>query len=363
MNFDLDDTQREIQSLAGDVFGRLATVARIESVETSADRFDRELWAELARTGLLGVAVPEQFDGLGLGIVELALVCEQLGRAVPPVPYVATTSAGLALAAHGSVGQQETWLPRISAGDVVISVAPIASTAGVRVVDGVLTGELVGVPWAHVAERVLVPLDDRLWLVDPAADGVTTARGETTARQISLDLRLDGVVAEHVGERGAALWWEHRWSTMWSAAQAGVSDAALRLTATYTSEREQFGKPLSSFQGVALKAADAYVDARVIAAAALQAAWALDSGIDATLQVLTAAWWAAEGGQHCVHITQHLHGGMGADVTYPVHRYFLWGTQTELLLGGGSPLLASLGDSLADRSDAGDALILAARDC
>jgi acyl-CoA dehydrogenase len=110
---------------------------------------------------------------------------------------------------------------------------------------------------------------------------------------------------------------------------------------------------------VALKAADAYVDARVISAAALQAAWALDSGIDAMLQVLTAAWWAAEGGQHCVHITQHLHGGMGADVTYPVHRYFLWGTQTELMLGGGSRLLALLGDALADRPEAGDALVLA----
>jgi len=90
----------------------------------------------------------------------------------------------------------------------------------------------------------------------------------------------------------------------------------------------------------------------------LQAAWSLDAGVDAALAVQTAAWWAAEGGQHCVHVTQHLHGGMGADVTYPVHRYFLWGTQIELLVGGGSALLASLGDALADRPDAGDALVL-----
>jgi acyl-CoA dehydrogenase len=225
-------------------------------------------------------------------------------------------------------------------------------------VDGVLTGEVVGVPWAHVADRVLLPIAGRLWLLDPAADGVTTARGETTARQIALDLRLDGVSAEAIGAGGAAAWLKERWFTAWAAVQAGVTDAALRLTADYTSGREQFGKPLSTFQGVALKAADAYVDARVISAAALQAAWALDSEIDAMLPVLTAAWWAAEGGQHCVHITQHLHGGMGADVTYPVHRYFLWGTQTELLLGGGSSLLAEMGDALADRPDAGDALVL-----
>jgi acyl-CoA dehydrogenase len=292
-------------------------------------------------------------------MVELGLVCEQLGRAVAPVPYVATTCAGLALAAHGNDDQRSVWLPRIASGDAVIAVAPAASAAGVQVVDGSLTGEMIGVPWAHVADRVLLPVQGRLWLLDPAADGVTTAaRGETTARQVALDLRLDGVAAEPVGAAGAAAWLKERWFTAWAAVQAGVTDAALRLTADYTSGREQFGKPLSTFQGVALKAADAYVDARVIAAAALQAAWAIDTGIDAMLQVLTAAWWAAEGGQHCVHITQHLHGGMGADITYPVHRYFLWGTQTELMLGGGSRLLALLGDALADRPDAGDALVL-----
>src|SRR3954470_2599341 len=358
MNFDLDDTQQEIRSLAADVFGRLATSSRLEAVDATPDRFDRELWGELARVGLLGVAVAEEYDGLGLGLVELSLVCEQLGRAVAPVPYVATVCAGLVLAAHGSGDLQEEWLPRIASGDAVIAVAPPQSTVGVSIDGGTLSGDVIGVPWAHVADRVLVPVGDRLWLVDAASDGVTAARGETTAREIALDLRLDDVPAEAVGDEIAASWLHDRWLTAWAGVQAGVTGAALRLTADYTSGREQFGKPLSTFQGVALKAADAYVDARVIAAAALQAAWSLDAGVDAALAVQTAAWWAAEGGQRCVHVTQHLHGGMGADVTYPVHRYYLWGTQIELLVGGGSALLASLGDALADRPDAGDALVL-----
>ena len=130
------------------------------------------------------------------------------------------------------------------------------------------------------------------------------------------------------------------------------------MTAAYTSSREQFGKPLSTFQSVALKAADAYLDTTAIQSAARQAAWSLDAGADATLAVLTAAWWAAEGGQHCVHLTQHLHGGMGADITYPVHRYFLWGKQIELLLGGASALLAELGDVLVSRPEAGDSVVL-----
>src|SRR4051794_26504365 len=133
MNFDLDDTPQEIRSLApggfrrGAVPSRLgggggrperlyrgvwagrAPGARLEAVEASPDRFDRELWSELARVGLLGVAVAEAYDGLGLGLVELSLVCEQLGRAVAPVPYVATACAGLVLATHGSAELQQEW--------------------------------------------------------------------------------------------------------------------------------------------------------------------------------------------------------------------------------------------------------------
>src|SRR5438309_1633736 len=127
---------------AADVFGRLATTSRLEAVEATPDRFDRDLWAELARTGLLGVAVPDRYDGLGLGIVELALVCEQLGRAVAPVPLVATATAALAIAEHGSDTQRREWLPRVAAGDAVLAVAPTASVVAMRPEGTALTGEL-----------------------------------------------------------------------------------------------------------------------------------------------------------------------------------------------------------------------------
>src|SRR3954454_23312242 len=117
MHFDLGESHQEIHSLAADVFGRLATTARLEAVEATPDRFDRELWAELARVGLLGVAVAEVYDGLGMGLVELSLFCEQLGRAVAPVPFVAAACAGLVIDAHGSDAQQREWLPRIASGD------------------------------------------------------------------------------------------------------------------------------------------------------------------------------------------------------------------------------------------------------
>jgi 3-oxocholest-4-en-26-oyl-CoA dehydrogenase beta subunit len=358
VNFDLDEHQQELRDLAADLFTRKVDAARIEKVEATADRFDTELWSALAESGLLGVAVSEADGGLGFGAVELALVLEQLGRAVAPVPLVGTTLAGWTLATHGTEEQRDTWLPGLLDGSRPIVVAAAPSTVGLRAQGGKLIGDVVGLAWAHVAAAVLLPVGGQLFLLPMDGAGVVTTRGETTAREISLDLHLDGTTAEQVGGDDAATWLRQRQSVALAAVQAGVTDAALRVTAAYTSEREQFGKPLSTFQAVALKAADAYLDAVAVRSAALQAAVALDESDDPTLEVLTAAWWAAEGGQRCVHLTQHLHGGMGADITYPVHRFFLWGKQIELLLGGASALLAKLGDALDARPDAGDAIVL-----
>ena len=131
------------------------------------------------------------------------------------------------------------------------------------------------------------------------------------------------------------------------ALQVGVCEAAIQLAAEYTSQRVQFGKPLSTFQGVALRAADGYIQTEAIRVTMQQAAWRLDAGREASRDVLVAKWWASDGGQHVVHNAQHLHGGLGADVDYPVHRYFLWGKQIEDTLGGASAQLARLGETLA----------------
>jgi 3-oxocholest-4-en-26-oyl-CoA dehydrogenase beta subunit len=358
MNLTLDDTQEELRGLAAQIFAGRGDPERIAQLEASDDGFDRDLWHELADAGLLGVAIPEAFGGLGFGSVELGLVCEQLGRVVAPVPLVSTTCAAQLIADVGTAEQQQSWLPGIVAGSRVIAIAAPQSVIDVTLDGDRVSGDLIGVAWAHVADLVLVPFGDVVVAIDPAADGVTATRGRTTAREVALTLTLDAVAAETIGSPGAAGLLRQRWRTSLAALQAGVTDGALRMTASYTSTREQFDKPLSTFQSVALKAADAYLDTTAIQSTARQAAWLLDQGNDATLAVLTAAWWAAEGGQHCVHLTQHLHGGMGADITYPVHRYFLWGKQTELLVGGASGLLAELGDALVDHPNAGDSVVL-----
>lgn len=359
----LTELQQELAELATSAFGRNGSAEQITMAEERPDGFDRELWADLAAAGLLGVAIPEEYEGLGFGAVEVSLVCEQLGAHVTPVPLVATLSAAQLLVAHGTDEQRASWLPGIAAGQVVVALAAPQSVIEAKYADGKLSGRLVGVAWAHVADLLLVPVGNKVVAFSPSTEGVISHRGTTTAREGALDLDLTKVAAELVGGEGTADWLRQRWFAALASTAAGVADGAVRLTASYTSAREQFGKPLSTFQSVALKAADAYLDATAIRAAARQAAWRLDAqrldaGADATLDVLTAAWWAAEAGQHAVHITQHLHGGMGADITYPVHRYFLWGKQIELLLGGASALLAELGEVLENHLDAGDAVTL-----
>jgi alkylation response protein AidB-like acyl-CoA dehydrogenase len=359
MNLTLDETQQELRGLAAQILAGRGSADHVAEVEATPDRFDRELWRELAEAGLLGVAVPDEHGGLGFGSVELGLVCEELGRVVAPVPLVPTSCAAQLIAHVGTTEQQQSWLPGIVGGSTVIAIAPPQSVVDVTLDGDRISGQLIGVAWAHVADLLLVPIGDTVVAIDPTADGVTATRGVTTAREVALTLSLAGVAAERIGTSGAQRWLHDRWRTALASLQAGVTDGALRMTAAYTSTREQFDKPLSTFQAVALKAADAYLDTTAIQSTARQAAWALDEGHDATLAVLTAAWWAAEGGQHCVHLTQHLHGGMGADITYPVHRYFLWGKQIELLVGGASALLAELGDALVERPNAGDSVVLA----
>jgi acyl-CoA dehydrogenase len=354
----LSDTQREVADLAADVFGRHSSADRVAAAEERADGFDREAWEDLAACGLLGTPIPEEHGGLGFGMVEVALICEQLGAAVTPIPLVATLCAAMLLAEHGTPEQRARWLPGVANGSLVAALTPPQSVLEAPFADGRISGNLLGVAWAHVADLLVVPVGDTVVLLDPSAAGVTSEQGRTTAREVALNLTLTDVAAEQIGGAGTASWLRARWFTALAATAAGVTDGALKLTASYTSTREQFEKPLSTFQSVALKAADAYLDTTAIRAAARQAAWRIDSGDNAALDVLTAAWWAAEAGQHAVHLTQHLHGGMGADVTYPVHRYFLWGKQIELLLGGASALLADLGDTLERHPAAGDAVIL-----
>jgi alkylation response protein AidB-like acyl-CoA dehydrogenase len=198
-----------------------------------------------------------------------------------------------------------------------------------------------------------------LFVVDRTADGVAVEPVTTTNRQPAGHLALTGAVAEQLGNGSPAAitFITERLLLGGSAVALGVAAEALRRAAEYTSQRHQFGRPLSSFQSTAHRAADSYIDVGAMRATLWQAAWLVDQyddpehdSVEASAAVLTAAWWAADGGERVVQAVQHLHGGLGADIDYPVHRYFLWGKQLALTLGGASANLAHLGELIARRA-------------
>ena len=364
MDFSFTEEQEAVRGLAEQVFTGRATVERVKAVEASEDRMDRELWKELAATGLLGIGLPEACGGAGLGLVEVALVLQQQGRRVAPVPYWPTVVLGaLALAEFGTAAQRARWLPAVVDGEAVLTAAlepdpggeALAPTVTARA-DGDrwrLDGASLSVPALPVADAVLVPAatDDgaKLFLVEASGTGVSIEAADTTSRARHGHLTLAEAPAEALADDPGAPAWLYQRALVGLAAMAlGVCEEAIRLAAEYTSEREQFGRPLSTNQGVVLRAADAYIAIEAIRATLWQAAWRLDEGLPAAEQVEVAHWWASDGGTKVVLATQHLHGGMGADIDYPVHRYFLWGKHIGDLLGGPSAHLARLGDLIAE---------------
>ena len=384
MDFTFNEEQRAVQEAVEGVFAGLVTPERVQQIEATDDGIDRELWAELARADLVGLSLPEAYGGGGYGLVELAIVLEGQGRSVAPVPLWSTVVLGaMPLAEFGSEAVRNELLPAVVSGDIMLTAA-LADVAddiarggpgrpavvGKSGADGVvLSGTAFAVPVAHVADRVLIPatLDDGVVIavVDPRADGVSMERAVTTNREVHPHLHLDGVTvpAERLLSGGdptkghdVLAWILNRAWTGLCALQVGVAEAAVSQTATYLNGREQFGRPLATFQGTMLRAADAAIDTEAIRVTMWQAAWRLDNGLDADLAVSVASWFAAEAGQRAVFATQHLHGGMGADISYPIHRYFLWGKQIELLLGAPSAQLARLGRQVVADLRAGQAV-------
>ncbi|MGW2036467.1 acyl-CoA dehydrogenase family protein [Streptomyces virginiae] len=343
MDFHPTEEQAAAAGLAARIFSDLATHERLVATGTGSDA---ELWKALTAAGLTS-AVEE------IGLLGLVLLLEEQGRTTAQVPYAATCAYGiLPVAAHGSADQRARLLPALGSGDAVATGA-FPARGRITAEDGRLTGTAPTVPWLRDATHVLVPDAERaLWLVRTDAPGVRTSPVETTAPWSAGRLVLSGAEAERIGSDGA---YEHTLAaarTAFAGLQAGVCAGSLDRAVQYTSTREQFGRPLSTNQGVMLRAADAHMDTEAIRVTTYEAAWRIDQGLEAREHALTAAWWASEAGKRVVHAGQHLHGGMGADLDHPVHRHFLWGRQLDAYLGCGSEVLAELGASIAEGEQA-----------
>lgn len=366
MDFSYSDEQLAAIELARQILSDHCTPQRLRALELSGKpRFDRELWAKLAEAGLVAAGLPEEQGGAGLGFLTVAGIVEQVGRTAAPVPLLETTVLGaLPIAEFGSRAQKEAWLPRAARGEAILTAALVEAhreptapdTQAAK--DGTqfrLTGRKLCVPAGPIADLLLVParLDGGLgvFLVESGGSGVKQTALATTSQQPESLLELDGARGELLGSaaqgRSIVEWTLLRATAALCALATGVCSEALRLTAEYTKARKQFDQPIATFQAVGQRAADAFIDTEAVRLTALQAAWRIDAGLPADAAVAAAKYWAAQGGSRVVRAAQHLHGGVGVDREYPLHRYYVYARQLELTLGGATQQLRTLGRLIA----------------
>ncbi len=369
MDFTLTPAQDDLGALTRQILTDRVTQERLREIEAGRIRFDAALWSDLAKAGVLSAALPEAAGGAGLGLLEQCSVLIEIGRTVAPVPYLASIVLGAsAVAEFGTPDQQERWLAPAARGELILAAA-LAEEDGedvrepataARRTDGgwQLTGTKTTVLAGMIADLLLVPASTPdgpvVFVIAPADAGVSvqpqhvtggdgTALVELTGALVPDDRVLGGVAAG----REVVDWLVARATVALCALQLGVTERALELTAAYARSREQFGKPIGSFQAVSQRLADAYIDIEGIRLTLWQAAWLVAEGRPSETEVATAKFWAAEAGHRVAHTAVHIHGGVGIDLDGDVHRYFVAAKHNEFALGGATAQLRRIGVSLA----------------
>ncbi|WP_419924945.1 acyl-CoA dehydrogenase family protein [Candidatus Poriferisocius sp.] len=357
MDFSLSEQEQAVADLSNQILGDLSTPERHKQLEADGAAHDEQAWQALSEAGLVGVSLPEDCGGGGLGFLATCLMLEEIGRTTARVPFLAPVAA----MAVAEFSPNHPCLEGMASGSVLVSPALVESgrdpadpsVAATATVDGwTLNGTKEMVPFVGQADCLLVPASTSsgvgLFLVDKAASQVEVALQETTSGLVEGKVALTEAPAERLGTGAEpAEWLVQRCTAALSAVAVGVVSEALRLTAAYASEREQFGRPIATFQAVGQRVGDAYIDTEAIRLTALQACWRLDQGLEASTEVAVAKYWAADGGQRVANAAQHLHGGMGVDRDYPLWRYYVWAKHLELSLGGSTAQLLRIGDALA----------------
>jgi 3-oxocholest-4-en-26-oyl-CoA dehydrogenase beta subunit len=362
MDFSTTEAAQDLGGLVNTIVDSVCTPEHQRQLDGLDQRFDRELWGKLIDSDILSTAAPESLGGGGFGVLEQTAVLVALGRQLAAVPYLdSVVLAAGALARFGSPELQKQWAEPAVSGAKILTVAldgemgdgPVqAARAG----DGYrLTGTRTQVGYGPVADGFLVPAETdsgtSVFLIAANDPGVSVTALETTGLGSIGQLRLDGVEVDAqriVGGEDVVSWIATLDILGRSAFQLGVLDRGLQLTAEYARTREQFDRPIGSFQAVGQRLADGYIDVKGLRLTLTQAAWRLSEDLPADTEVATAAFWAADAGHRVAHTIVHIHGGVGIDTDHPVHRYFLAAKQTEFTLGGATAALLRIGRELAD---------------
>src|SRR3954452_24045572 len=334
MYFALTDEQRALQATVRDFIGDKFPLSAVRDVydDEHGDGDPADLWKAIGEQGWLAVLVPEEHEGLGLGLLDAAVLARCWGEGCVPGPFLPTLVAAEAIRLGGSPAQRSEWLPRVAGGETKLS---LATGGRVTASDDKLTGSVDHVDYAHVADRLVVAADGgALWLVDPKGAGVTVTVLDTLDRStklagVRLDAapaeRLPGAVLPEVLDRGAVL-----------AANdlAGIARVALTRTIEYDKTREQFGKPVGSFQVIKHALADLHVAVTMAEHAGWYAAHALDASLpDAALAVSVAKSKASDAARDVTAAMIQFHGGIGYTWEHDAHLFFKRAKRLEYQYG------------------------------
>ena len=304
---------------------------------------DREnSWDALVSGGVAALAVPERLGGDGVGLPEIATALTEIGRHGLVSPALATLGVGaLGLLDMAGEAQQDRYFDGVAKGAVLTAAinepgSALPERPATRLSDGRLNGVKVAVPYAAQANWMLVSTDSGVVVVSPQADGVrlTATPSSAGGEEAAVEFRDVPVAADAVLE-GAGV---HRLNQLTVASigalAAGLVAGAVRLTADYVTNRHQFGRPLATFQTVAAQLAEVYIASRTLSLASSSVVWRLSEGRDADEDLDVMAFWLTSNAPPAMQTCHHLHGGMGMDITYPMHRYYSSIKDLTRLLGG-----------------------------
>jgi acyl-CoA dehydrogenase len=361
MDFDFTPEQDEAAALAARIFGDLTTAPRQREVEAGGDRFDRELWTSLAEAGLLSLAVPEEHGGAGLGLIELCRVLIEAGRTVAPIPLATHAACALALSDLGSDEQRERWLPGAATGAHLLAAA-VAEDRNALPSHPATTATATWDGWSVEGTKTLVRAGTHadlflvtaststgpaVFLVEAGAPGLTVQEQRTSDGDVAALLTFAQTPATALGSDEAASLLGQLLTVTMCAELQGVAEGALALTTAYAKEREQFDRPIATFQSVAHRLADGHIDALFSSLTLWQAAWRLSERLPAGIEVAVAKLWAADAAHRLAHTTVHIHGGVGIDLDGTAHRYFTTAKRFEFEYGASTEQALTVGRLLA----------------
>jgi 3-oxocholest-4-en-26-oyl-CoA dehydrogenase beta subunit len=371
MDFLLNATDLELAALTRSILaGGRRSGAAAGGPAGAAAGLDAGLWADLAKAGVLSAGLPESLDGADAGLLAQCAVLTEIGRALAPVPYLESIVLGAgAVARFGPPEQQRRWAGPAGRGELLLTAAlaepdgddpahPAATATPAASGNWLLSGVKTMVTAAPEADWLLVPAatpdGSAVFLIGAGAPGVTVQRqqatgGLSTGQVMLADVAVpaDQVLGNGPDRQQVAAWLAAHGTVGLCALQLGVLERALEMTAEYTQSRVQFGRPIGTFQAVRQRLADAYTDVEAVRLTMWQAAWQLAEGLPASTAIATAKFWAADAGHRIAHTAVHLHGGVGIDVSYPLHRYFTAAKRGEFALGGATTQLRHIGAALA----------------